>query len=209
MLLRSCLLLVFLAAAPLCAAEPEKPKLLVLVVFDQMRGDYLKRWQSIVRRRWLRAPAKRRRLVYELPLPLCDNADRARPRLDVDRLRPCAARHRCEPVVRPQDRRGGQLQLNRLAISASPPCPRSTSTKRQRTRRTRKRSKKSWPVRPIICWRRRLGDALKEATRRQGESGRPVLQGSLRAASRRQGRGRGLLARQRRRHDRHLVLLSR
>src|SRR5436853_7280709 len=29
------------------AAEPTKPKLLVLVVFDQFRGDYLARWDSL------------------------------------------------------------------------------------------------------------------------------------------------------------------
>jgi hypothetical protein len=35
----------FLAAAS--AAQPTKPKLLVLVVFDQFRGDYLARWDSL------------------------------------------------------------------------------------------------------------------------------------------------------------------
>jgi predicted AlkP superfamily pyrophosphatase or phosphodiesterase len=33
-----------LFASPLAAAEPERPRLLVLVVFDQLRGDYLERW---------------------------------------------------------------------------------------------------------------------------------------------------------------------
>jgi predicted AlkP superfamily pyrophosphatase or phosphodiesterase len=47
MMLRLCLLGLFSFAAPLEAAEPEKPKLLVLVVFDQMRGDYLSRWQPL------------------------------------------------------------------------------------------------------------------------------------------------------------------
>src|SRR5262245_19073760 len=27
--------------------EPERPRLAVLVVFDQMRGDYLSRWESL------------------------------------------------------------------------------------------------------------------------------------------------------------------
>ncbi len=49
MILRSCLIgLVFqLAVARSAAAESEKPRLLVLVVFDQMRGDYLERWGSL------------------------------------------------------------------------------------------------------------------------------------------------------------------
>lgn len=37
--------LLALFTAPLFAAEPEKPRLVVLVVFDQMRGDYLQKWQ--------------------------------------------------------------------------------------------------------------------------------------------------------------------
>lgn len=39
--------LVALIASPLVAAEPEKPKLVVLVVFDQMRGDYIQKWQPL------------------------------------------------------------------------------------------------------------------------------------------------------------------
>ena len=37
--------LILLTASPLDAADP--PKLLVLVAFDQMRGDYLQRWQKL------------------------------------------------------------------------------------------------------------------------------------------------------------------
>lgn len=40
-------ILLALFAAPIFAAEPEKPKLVVLVVFDQMRGDYIQKWQSL------------------------------------------------------------------------------------------------------------------------------------------------------------------
>jgi Type I phosphodiesterase / nucleotide pyrophosphatase len=40
-------LLVALVAIPTFAAEPEKPKLVVLVVFDQMRGDYIQKWQPL------------------------------------------------------------------------------------------------------------------------------------------------------------------
>src|SRR5262249_55145484 len=36
-----------LLSAPLCAAEPERPRLVVLVVFDQMRGDYLEKWKPL------------------------------------------------------------------------------------------------------------------------------------------------------------------
>jgi hypothetical protein len=36
-----------MGSAPLFAAEPDKPKLVVLIVFDQMRGDYLTRWQEL------------------------------------------------------------------------------------------------------------------------------------------------------------------
>ena len=32
---------------PILAAEPEKPKLVVLVVFDQMRGDYIQKWKPL------------------------------------------------------------------------------------------------------------------------------------------------------------------
>ncbi|MCX7665188.1 MAG: alkaline phosphatase family protein [Gemmataceae bacterium] len=31
---------------PIVGAEPERPKLVVLVLFDQMRGDYLSRWEK-------------------------------------------------------------------------------------------------------------------------------------------------------------------
>jgi hypothetical protein len=43
------LALILLLALPLAsqAAPPEKPKLIVLVVFDQMRGDYLERWGDL------------------------------------------------------------------------------------------------------------------------------------------------------------------
>ena len=34
-------------APELPAAAPGPPRLAVLIVFDQMRGDYLKRWQSL------------------------------------------------------------------------------------------------------------------------------------------------------------------
>ncbi len=48
MKLRACLVLFILfSPLPLHAAEPDTPKLLVLVVFDQMRGDYLQRWQAL------------------------------------------------------------------------------------------------------------------------------------------------------------------
>src|SRR5581483_11330879 len=36
-----------LSAAEPTAAAPARPKLLVLVVFDQFRGDYLSRWDSL------------------------------------------------------------------------------------------------------------------------------------------------------------------
>jgi predicted AlkP superfamily pyrophosphatase or phosphodiesterase len=39
-------LLLCLVGLPARAAELEKPRLLVLVVFDQMRGDYLPRWRA-------------------------------------------------------------------------------------------------------------------------------------------------------------------
>src|SRR5258706_10699026 len=35
----------FLLVAGPIFAEPEKPRLVVLVVFDQMRGDYLEKWK--------------------------------------------------------------------------------------------------------------------------------------------------------------------
>ena len=34
-----------LVAVPAFAGEPHKPRLVVLVVFDQMRGDYLEKWK--------------------------------------------------------------------------------------------------------------------------------------------------------------------
>ncbi|HKB05258.1 MAG TPA: alkaline phosphatase family protein [Gemmataceae bacterium] len=40
-------LLLTLVAAPTFAAEPERPRLVVLVVFDQMRGDYLEKWKPL------------------------------------------------------------------------------------------------------------------------------------------------------------------
>src|SRR5262249_57228285 len=38
---------VALVAVPALAAQPEKPRLVVLVVFDQMRGDYLEKWKPL------------------------------------------------------------------------------------------------------------------------------------------------------------------
>ena len=46
MRLRSAFFLILLAF-PAVAAEPEKPRLVVLIVFDQMRGDYLERWDPL------------------------------------------------------------------------------------------------------------------------------------------------------------------
>jgi arylsulfatase A-like enzyme len=39
--------LLALFALPVSAAEPERPKLVVLVVFDQMRGDYIDKWRPL------------------------------------------------------------------------------------------------------------------------------------------------------------------
>jgi predicted AlkP superfamily pyrophosphatase or phosphodiesterase len=39
--------LLALLTSPLIATEPAKPKLVVLVVFDQMRGDYIQKWQPL------------------------------------------------------------------------------------------------------------------------------------------------------------------
>jgi hypothetical protein len=44
---RLVILLLALFALPLRAAEPDKPKLVVLVVFDQMRGDYIAKWKPL------------------------------------------------------------------------------------------------------------------------------------------------------------------
>lgn len=48
---RSCLMLmlanlVMLAPAPGLAGEPPRPRLIILVYFDQFRGDYLNRWEA-------------------------------------------------------------------------------------------------------------------------------------------------------------------
>jgi Type I phosphodiesterase / nucleotide pyrophosphatase len=40
-------LVLALIAVPALAAEPEKPRLVVLVVFDQLRGDYLEKWRPL------------------------------------------------------------------------------------------------------------------------------------------------------------------
>jgi predicted AlkP superfamily pyrophosphatase or phosphodiesterase len=40
-------LVVAVLALPALAAEPEKPRLVVLVVFDQMRGDYVAKWRPL------------------------------------------------------------------------------------------------------------------------------------------------------------------
>lgn len=42
---RLAFLVFILVAVPVRAAEPEKPKFVVLVVFDQLRGDYIERWR--------------------------------------------------------------------------------------------------------------------------------------------------------------------
>ena len=42
---RFAILLLALFALPIRAAEPDQPKLVVLVVFDQMRGDYIAKWK--------------------------------------------------------------------------------------------------------------------------------------------------------------------
>lgn len=40
-------LLLCVLAWPVSASEPERPRLVVLVVFDQMRGDYVARWRPL------------------------------------------------------------------------------------------------------------------------------------------------------------------
>src|SRR5436190_15219092 len=40
-------LLALLVTVPSFAAEPERPKLVVLIVFDQLRGDYIAKWQPL------------------------------------------------------------------------------------------------------------------------------------------------------------------
>ncbi len=46
--MRNCLIGVLaFAFLPAIQAEPPKPKLAVLIVFDQMRGDYLERWREL------------------------------------------------------------------------------------------------------------------------------------------------------------------
>src|SRR6476620_4238875 len=44
---RLVLFLLAIAAGLSVAAEPERPKLVVLVVFDQMRGDYIAKWKPL------------------------------------------------------------------------------------------------------------------------------------------------------------------
>ncbi len=44
---RSAVILLAFVSAPLLAAESEKPRLVVLIVFDQMRGDYIAKWQPL------------------------------------------------------------------------------------------------------------------------------------------------------------------
>src|SRR5688572_17762100 len=44
---RFAVLLIACFSTPLLAAEPEKPRLVVLIVFDQMRGDYIEKWQPL------------------------------------------------------------------------------------------------------------------------------------------------------------------
>jgi predicted AlkP superfamily pyrophosphatase or phosphodiesterase len=45
--MRRAALLTCLVFVPALAAEPERPRLVVLVVFDQLRGDYPSRWKSL------------------------------------------------------------------------------------------------------------------------------------------------------------------
>ncbi len=80
--------ILFWFAAPILAGEPEKPKLLVLVVFDQMRGDYLT-LAGALRQRWFSALGTRGRLVHELPLSLCHHGHRTRTLFDTDGCYSC------------------------------------------------------------------------------------------------------------------------
>src|SRR6478672_5810647 len=47
--MRHFLVVLFALVPSLAFAEEPKPKLVVVLVFDQMRGDYLKRWQPLFR----------------------------------------------------------------------------------------------------------------------------------------------------------------
>jgi hypothetical protein len=47
MSMRCLALFATMLAVPALAAEPERPRLVVLVVFDQLRGDYLARWKPL------------------------------------------------------------------------------------------------------------------------------------------------------------------
>ena len=68
------------------ADSPQKPKLIVLVVFDQLRGDYPFRWHEYFSQGGFRRLERGRNMVHELPLSIFLHANRAGPRVAVHGL---------------------------------------------------------------------------------------------------------------------------
>ena len=111
------------ALGPACLAqEPaERPRLVVLVVFDQMRGDYLTRWESLFGNEGFRRLGREGGVVPELPLLLCQHRDGGRPRIAPDGLPARGSRHYRQRVVRPLGGQGGLLRRHQ-SLPAGPTC---------------------------------------------------------------------------------------
>ena len=143
-------------------------KLVVLVVFDQMRGDYLALGRRSSARTGSSGMKKRRRLVQRVPHPLRLHLHRAGARVARHRRAAVGPRDRRERVVRPQGR-GARLLLP--AEAAVRPRPAAAG----RTRQARPRVGTGFsPGAPARRDRRR---PLQAATGGKGRVVQPVDQG--------------------------------
>ena len=166
---RACLVICALFnACPLRAAESETPKLLVLVVFDQMRGDYLQRWQELFAEGGFARLQKDGAWFTNCHYPYA-----------VTQTGPGHASMLtgCTPdqhgIVMNQwfDRKAGGLvncaeSARYRRVPAAQVGLRRANRERfqEKPTTTRIRRRKRQPVRPITCFAPTLGDALKEAT---------------------------------------------
>ena len=198
-------LLLALAALAPCprsasAEEPAKPRLVVLVYFDQFRGDYLARWSAQFGEGGFKRLDRRRCVVPELPLPVRLHRHRRRARLGRHRLPARRPRRRRQRLVRRDGWQVGQLRRVR------PPQQVPTRTAEGETDERRARS---GGVSPERLLKPTVADALKAATGGKAKVGHSVAQEPRRRAARRARRRTLLLDGRRHRAVRHLDVLPR
>ena len=168
---RRCLFAALLASLPLFYLLPDlavppapPPRLAVLVFFDQMRGDYLDRWEKLFGAGRLPPLEKEGAWFQNCHYPYAYTVTAAGHASAGHRLLAGAARHRRQRLVRPRRRRERQLRLVR-ALRARAAAQKAAGKAEGKPRKG---------VSPERLLRPTLADALKEATQGKGRVVSPV-----------------------------------